>query len=411
MAASMSTLEGILKEAYLGVITSQLNNEITLWQRFSKGEATMDATGKYGIMPVKLGRNTGVGARGAAGTLPTAGNQVLDKLVINYKFVYGSFGFDGPALAAAKKGTGAFATVADVEMTGLKDDVLKYANMVGFLGGQYIGLVIEKSNQVAHDYSGRWKDITVGGGETVSFVRLDTFAVIGTQALSAISATEITTGVAIDTSAITPGVPVAVKIHCLNAANAFIANEPTGMLGNLVQVDHFGLSRAVGANATLISNYRTMAGGDVYAALDLDDMQLAMDTIEDISGKSVDFIDMNTIQRGSYTALLQGTSAGNLFVNVKEKGAADGGVAASGLAFNGVAFTPSSDCPKGTLFFGNKASWKRVELRAAGFDEDFGPMLTRVVDKDAAVGYFKAYYELVCTQPNANSLLTGVLFG
>ena len=411
MAASMSTLEANLKEAYLGTIQTQLNNEIELFQHFSKAEAMMDATGKYGIIPVKLGRNTGVGARLAGQTLPSPGNQVIDKLTVSYKFVYGAFGFDGPSIAASKKNIGAFATVAELEMDGLGDDVKKYANLCGFLGGQFIGLVIEKANQVALDYSGRWEDITVGGGETVSYFRLDTFAQVGAdQALTALTASEITVVVAINTAGVTPGVPIAVRLNCLNAANLKIVAEPTGILGNMVQVTHHGLARSAAANATLISNYRTMNAGDVYAALDLDDMGRSMDAAEIRSGDTIDRIWMHKVQRQSYESVLQGTNAGNLFVNVKEKGGvADGGFS-GGLTYRGVKLDTSNDCPKGTIFFLSNKSWKRVELQEGGFAEDDGSILKWVANQDAYVGYWRSYYELVSLKPNASALLTGVSF-
>lgn len=411
MAASMSTLEAALKEFYIAPIQDQLNNEIELFKYFGTAEATIDASGKYGIIPVRLGRNSGVGARAAGANLPTAGNQVLDKLTIQYKFVYGRFAFDGPSLAAAKKSAGAFGTVAEIEMDNLVLDTKNYANLVGFLGGQYIGLVIEKANQVTLDYSGRWADVTVGGGETVSYVRLDTFAVIGTQALSAITATEITVGIAINTTGITPGVPIAVRLNCVNAANAAFLAEPTGLLGNLVAISHHGLSRAVAANDTLISNYRTMNGGDVYAALDLDDMQRMFDQPSDRSGMDPDMIQMNTVQRQSYTSLLQGTSGANLFVNPKESaGKVDGGFKAGSLSFNGVPLGVSKDCPKGTIFFLNSKTWKRVELQPGGFAEEDGKVLNKVPNQDAYEGFWRMYYEQVCLKPNASAILTGVLF-
>lgn len=413
MAASMSTLEAALKEFYIGPIRDQLNNEIELFTRFGKGEATIDASGKFGILPIRLGRNTGVGARLAGQTLPTAGNQVIDKLTIQYKFVYGRFGFDGPSIAAASKSAGSFGTVTEIEMDNLVKDTKNYANLCGFLGGQFIGLVIEKANQVALDYSGRWADITVGGGETVSYFRLDTFAQVGaTTPLTAISATEITVNAAINTTGVTPGVPIAVRINCVNPANAAILAEPTGILGNLVATSHFGLSRAVAANAPLISNYRTMNGGDVYAALDLDDMQRSFDAPSLDSGDDPTAIWMNTVQRQGYTSLLQGTSAGNLFIDLKAAAASkiDPGFKAGSLAFNGVPLSVSKDCPRGTMFFLHEKDWKFIVLQDGGFADEDGKILNKVSNQDSYEGFWRMYYELVCMRANASAILTGVQF-
>lgn len=417
MAASMSTLEAALKEFYIAPIQDQLNSEIELFKYFGTAEATIDASGKYGIIPVRLGRNSGVGARAAGGTLPTAGNQVLDKLTISYKFVYGRFGFDGPSLAAAKKTAGAFGTVSEIEMDNLVLDVKNYANLVGYLGGQYIGLVIDKSvvGVTAKVYSGRWADIAVGGGETVDFINMLTFAPIGgPYPLTAITATGITTapGVALDgLTAAHAGIPVGVRLNCVNPVNANIVNEPTGLLGNLIAISHHGLSRAAAANVSLISNYHIMNGGAVYAALDLNDMQFMFDTPSERSGMDPDMIQMHTVQRQSYTSLLQGTSGGNLFLNPKEAASkVDGGFKAGSLAFDGVPLGVSKDCPKGTIFFLNSKTWKRVELQAGGFAEEDGKILNKVANQDAYEGFWRMYYEQVSLKPNASAILTGVSF-
>ncbi|CAB4161830.1 hypothetical protein UFOVP777_5 [uncultured Caudovirales phage] len=415
MAASMSTLEAALKEFYIAPIQDQLNNEIELFKYFGTAEATIDASGKFGIIPVRLGRNSGVGARAAGKNLPTAGNQVLDKLTIQYKFVYGRFAFDGPSLAAAKKSAGAFGTVTEIEMDNLVLDVKNYANMVGFLGGQYIGLIIDKLTNGAGGalvYSGRWADIAFGGGETFDVVNLVTMATVaGPYALTAISATAITTNTATAFAALTPGTPLGVRLNCVNPLNENILSEPTGLLGNLIAISHHGLDRSVAANASLISNYRIMNAGAVYAALDLDDMQRMFDTSGDRSGMDPDMIQMQTVHRQSYTSLLQGTSAGNLFVNPKEKAAkVDAGFRAGSLAFNDVPLGVSKDCPKGTIFFLNSKTWKRVELQAGGFAEEDGKILNKVPNQDAYEGFWRMYYEQVCMKPNASSILTGVQF-
>ena len=55
---SSTSISAILKEFYLGPIVSQLNNEILAIEVFQKG--SIDWQGKKAIIPVKVGRNTGV---------------------------------------------------------------------------------------------------------------------------------------------------------------------------------------------------------------------------------------------------------------------------------------------------------------------------------------------------------------
>ena len=89
MAASLSSLNDVLKESYvIDMITDQLNNDTRLWQDFDS--ATLNWTGKECIMPLRVGRNSGIGAVAENGTLPTAGQQTYAKLSITAKGVYGT---------------------------------------------------------------------------------------------------------------------------------------------------------------------------------------------------------------------------------------------------------------------------------------------------------------------------------
>ena len=98
MAVQISTLEAILKESYLGPIVETLNQQIEMLQLFKK--STLDWSGKKVVIPVHVGRNTGVAYANESGnttggataaTLPTAGNQTHVDLIVNSKYLYGRF--------------------------------------------------------------------------------------------------------------------------------------------------------------------------------------------------------------------------------------------------------------------------------------------------------------------------------
>ena len=60
MAATITTLDAILKEFYVGPIQDQLNQEVLALELFEK--AKLDWSGKQVIIPIHTARNSGVGA-------------------------------------------------------------------------------------------------------------------------------------------------------------------------------------------------------------------------------------------------------------------------------------------------------------------------------------------------------------
>jgi hypothetical protein len=142
MTATITTFDAILKEFYLGPIQEQLNNEIMVLQMFQK--ATVDWNGKVAVMPVHLGRNSGVDWAGEDASLPNAGNQTYDDLRINSKFLYGRFEVTGPAIASAGKGgTNSFVGYVEAEMDRLVHDVKNVADRDSVSGGTIKGFVPE----------------------------------------------------------------------------------------------------------------------------------------------------------------------------------------------------------------------------------------------------------------------------
>lgn len=91
MSATISTLDAILKEFYLGPIEEQLNNEVMVIELFEK--ATVDWQGKNVIIPIHVSRNTGVGFKAETADFATAGitpgQQGYERLVVTAKFLYG----------------------------------------------------------------------------------------------------------------------------------------------------------------------------------------------------------------------------------------------------------------------------------------------------------------------------------
>ena len=423
MAASLSSLNDVLKESYVvDDIKDQLNNDTRLWQDFAQG--TVNWTGKDCIMPLRIGRNSGIGAVAENGTLPTAGQQTYAKLSITAKGVYGSAGITGFAFAAAANTSGVFpgAVQFESEMNNLIEDVRKIMLAYLLFGNDFIGFVWQKQNAAVWQYSGRldntedpFAGVNVGVGRTVQFFRLDTYVAVGaaTQVNSIVTTAGIptlTTNAAINTAAVPVNVLLGVKYVTGVGTDRQVVNEPKGFFANLSDPDHFGEDRSTAGpavNAQLRSNFRLSdPGAPAYNPLTLAALQSIMSTAERRSGKKFDKFVCAIEQIIAYTNLLQGTSAGNLRVDVKDgKRAADAGFTSWG--YGDIPFQTVDLCPIGTIFGVNNSGYKKAVL-SPGEWIDYNGIIKQVDGLDAGVAQWRMYYDLVCDQPNAQAALTAV---
>lgn len=128
MAATMSTLQDVLKNFYIGPIRENLNQATVLLAQLKK--SSKEVVGEQVILPIHIGRNWGVGARGTSGTgtLPTARNQQYDKAYFTTKDVYGRILISGKTIRATKTDKGAFLRVVTSETKGMVDDLASDIN-------------------------------------------------------------------------------------------------------------------------------------------------------------------------------------------------------------------------------------------------------------------------------------------
>ena len=423
MSATLATLDAILKDFYLGPIVNQLNNEILAVELFQK--AQVDWQGKKAVIPVKVGRNTGVNFLAESGTLPTAGEQKYTDLLVNARFVYGRFQVTGPTIEASKTSAGAFVQAIDSEMTGLVEDVKNAANKGMFDGGAVIGYIWEKKSATGAQwqYAGATTTATnaaftlAATGSLVNLVRLDTYAqVAGTSDIQVDSITNKTIELSgsVNTLGVPAGVPMAVVLPAASVikyASAGAWNlEPSGIQSNLSAPSFFSNDRSQAANAELRSVHKVVdASTDLYGSLTLRAMEAVIDEINEKSGKKPDLILINDLMKVEYASLLQGVGAQNLFVPTDKQ--SDGHAGFQRLFYNGIEIKSSRHAPRGLFYFlSSKVSWKLAVLGEGGFMDQDGSVLYRVPNTDAYEGTYRWYYNLVCTEPHANGILCAVSF-
>lgn len=125
MGATLTTVNGILKEVYEGQINDQLPNERVFLKRIERTAENVTDTigGKYVVFPVRSGRNHGISYRAENAALAAAGNQTFKATQESLKYGYGRVRLTGQLMKLAEKNPQAFSSAMDEEMEGLKKDL------------------------------------------------------------------------------------------------------------------------------------------------------------------------------------------------------------------------------------------------------------------------------------------------
>lgn len=121
--ATLTTVNNILKEYYLGPVQEQLNNEVLLIQRLEA--RSEDLVGKAAYIPLHTGRSSGIGAIAESAILPTAGSQSYDRAEYDLKYLYGRVQVTGPSMAKTKSDAGSFLQILRSELDGIRNDLKK----------------------------------------------------------------------------------------------------------------------------------------------------------------------------------------------------------------------------------------------------------------------------------------------
>ena len=120
MALTLTLADAVLKEDYKAPLRKQINDMCVLSAQVAKNRD--DIVGRRAVIPLQVGRNTGVGARLEGGTLPTAGNQATVDAFVPVRSNYGRIQLTRQVISRMEKDRGAFVRAVALEMDGLRDD-------------------------------------------------------------------------------------------------------------------------------------------------------------------------------------------------------------------------------------------------------------------------------------------------
>lgn len=421
MAADLSTLNPILKEDYKDFI-DQLNNDCFITSQIDANSDNVQ--GRRAVHSIHTKRSTGVGSRGESvnSTLPTAGNQGTAVVNVPLRRHFGRLQISLGTMEQANQPTGAFVDGVDLEMNGIRDDVMR----------DRCRQVWGTSNGVIAQCTTTNSSTTIALATTTTLTQMEQLWAdggmicdIGTVASPATIAEDRTITAYSDT---TPG-SYTVTIsgaavsttgsHFIFRANNGGASDNTGNVDD-GQYELTGLQTIVDSSA--YAHTLTAASTPSWAAYEAA-----------ISGLPTEAAINNAIQR---TAIKSGKSinvlvcgpgvhqsVANLLLSTKRHVAPSVDLKAgySGIEWSApavgrqggvqVALVIDRDCPGGMMFGLNFDSLVWYQTPGSGdwkwLDQD-GSILARVSNEPAFEGTLYSIAELAVKQRNANFKLTGI---
>jgi hypothetical protein len=466
MTATVATALAALKEYYEGPIRDAFNRETLIYQYLETKKR--QAGGRGVFIPFRTHGNTGIGFRGLGDTLPTAGNQGVDRLEVAFRRAYATFNLDGLLIALLDGNNQAgFVSAMDFEMDGAKSDLILMMNRAFFAGNltkgflsqhQVMGVTgaaqvngniatFDQVSGLAVDFDGdfvpfaacapantdTWVrvqlfrtdtyDEIVGAGGGIANANL--FVCDSDQANGTLSfayGDDAGGGATITTVGPDVNTPIAVALHPTQAVDsagpavpignldAFAVQEIEGIVHNLAYPTHHGRGRdTAGGIAVLRSHIRraSLAVPGARAAL----TTLTLDQLEadigNISGAGVpDIWWMNRRQRARYYQLAY--TPGGTATAVRPGGTLDVGIGKE-AAYNTTPVKVDQHVPNGCIMFMNSKTWERHAIQDIKFADKDGAVLSRdVLNRDQWGGFMYWYGNMCCVDPRANGILVGL---
>lgn len=401
MTQGLTNYDAVLKEFYEGSIRETLNNEVVAFKELD--ESDRQWSGRHVRFPVHTGRNSGVGARGESGTLPTAGNQQYQESRISATYQYGRIQLSGVVLKAGKN---AFAEAMATEMDGVTKDLVVDLSRQGWGVGDgriaQVGAAAASASTITV-FNRFFEPGQPGARYFFQGQSID----VGTVASPTTNASsQVISGLAISSDPATTTDTITVTASTLNGSQceSFIFNRGAGgagieLMGLRGLIDEFSENNIWGttafASATVQNisrqtvtqwNAQVMGNSGVERVLDSNILQQAFDKIEIESGLEVKKIwGHHSVVR----AMLESV-AGDRRYSTPEFSI--GG--ASKLMFEGVRLVRDRHAPFNELYLLGEGVIKMYTLADFAFADIDGAILSRVSGQDDWEAFIRAYKNL-----------------
>lgn len=415
-----TTLDAILKDIYAKPIQNELVNDNPVLDLFEKQEGQWG--GRKITYPVQVRRNQAAMSTTENGTLPDAGATTTVKTEIPIKFTHGRIQLSVQIIKASRSDEYAFKKGLNLAMTDMVDGLRRYKSRAMFGTGRGILCLLNGDPGTGTTFTVDAPGGVAGAVNGARFLQIGMYVTPinptgpATRAAGAYQITAIATNgqsVTIDRAAdaVIADNDYLVRVAKLYGAavdpgigNTSIDNDPMGLLG-LID-DGTNLVTLHGISRTTYPSF----GSYVFAstgALSADVLQRGLDVAYERGDGKPGVIICGTGFRRAYLTLMEAerryTSA-----DLKNPDAGTTAAKMGQITFGDIPFIVDRDAPYGTGFGVDKSSFTRwVEIEGEWADDD-GPILMRMVDKDAYEARYRIFDNFSNDHPNKSVRWDGV---
>ena len=429
---TLTTVDSILKEYYLGPVQEQLNNEVLLLSRIEA--RSEDLVGKAAFVPLHTGRSSGIGAVAESAALPAAGNQTYARAEYDLKYLYGRIQVTGPSMAKTKSDAGSFLQVLKGELDGVRADLTKdLARQVYGTGDGVIGTgVPDATTATTHTITlDDWEPLKKGQfyvGQAINlFVASTGVAAAQTDfvitAVSLVAAATSTLTVSSTSVALT-AVSFAITRNgtVTEGKNRFNKNSRSNEIDGLRRVvNSFTSTSASAADGTLGTTAKSGSLGkiDAYTSTYWDNGRLFGGT-----PGTAEALTIMRVQQGINTARQQGAMPTAIITSLGVQrefyrllqanqqfvapGSTDYASGFSTLTYNGMPVIADLDAPYGKMYILDESTIKVFSDQDWHFLDGDGQTLRQVAGYDAYEAVMVRYMNVGATNRNKNVVINDI---
>ena len=396
MSATLTTVNGILKEVYEGNINNQLSEErvtIRRIERTNEGVETDAVGGKYVTFPVRVSRNAGISYRSENTALAPAGRQGLKAATEQLAYGYGRVRLTGQLIELAETKQQAFASAMDLEMDGIRDDLMKDENRVAY---GHIDAAVASGIKAKVTANSTGTTITVDSTNYLDEGMVIDITNAGTPVSGGAQRTivDVLTATTFTVDSAVAGAVIGNYVSRFGDYN----KEPHGL--NKI-VDSTGVVH--GLDPATTAKWKSYEDSATTSLTELA-MIKTVDEIRRVSGKIPTAIFASFGTRRAYWNLMTSLRRYN------EPKQFNGGL--TGLSFmygeKDLPVVADPDTPDKHMFFLNEPELKIWRPNKWKWEDRDGSVLKWVVDFDAFEGLMKQYWQIGTHQRNAHGKMTNL---
>jgi len=354
-----------------------------LLSQVQRSSDNITGEGKYAVVPLMLGYNEGIGARGDNEDLPTPKSSRYDKILVPIVSNYGRIYVTGKTIRQTRTDTGSFVRAVDSEIN----------NMV-------IGLKRDINRQMFGNGTGTLA--TVNGNQNA----VNTIVVSSTQYFRVGMSIDIHEATVIENREIT-SINKANSTITIDGSAVNVTNGTVITRNGSKDKEIYGLDNIVNTSNWLLNtsnvpewsaNIETLPVGYTSQQL-LDTLQKAYSDCEEIGEEIPDIAITTFTIRDKYASAL--TILRRIVNTLDLK------YGFKGLEFNNMAIVADNQCPSGVLYM--LKSKHLLLSTASDFDwaDEDGKILDKVSGKDAYTAYMYFDAQFACKKRNVFAKVTG----